>query len=162
MIKYRIRFLLILIISLIISTLVSMPIVHAQEADPVCNPVCGIEEICVYEGFFGSQTACIPREEDSTVEEVVVTAGSSSSLKSIVARISSIVDYAIVPLLYALAFILFLIGVVRYFFLGGDEGREKGKAFMVWGLIGLVVIFSVWGIVNLLLGTLGFTGASGV
>ncbi|MEK7079761.1 MAG: pilin [Patescibacteria group bacterium] len=65
-------------------------------------------------------------------------------------------NLAVIPLMYALAFILFLIGIVRYFFMGGEEAREKGKAFIMWGIIGFVVIFSVWGIVNLLLRTLNF------
>jgi uncharacterized membrane protein YjfL (UPF0719 family) len=62
-----------------------------------------------------------------------------------------LIDQSVIPLLYALAFILFLIGIVRYFFLGGEEARTKGKSFMLWGVIGFVVIFSVWGIVRLLL-----------
>jgi hypothetical protein len=60
----------------------------------------------------------------------------------------------VVTLFYALAFIFFLIGMVRFFFLEGEEGREKGKGFMLWGMIGLVVLFSVWGLVHLLLGIL--------
>ena len=59
----------------------------------------------------------------------------------------------VIPLLYALAFLFFLVGMVRFFFLGGDEGREKGKQMMVWGIIGLFVIFGIWGIVRLLLAT---------
>lgn len=64
-----------------------------------------------------------------------------------------IFDEAIIPLLYAIAFIMFLIGIVRYFFFGGEEAREKGKQFILWGLVGFFVIFSVWGIVKLLLST---------
>ena len=64
-----------------------------------------------------------------------------------------IVDGAVMPLLYALAFIMFLIGIVRYFFFGGEEAREKGKQLIVWGLVGFAVIFSLWGIVKLLLAT---------
>ncbi len=62
-----------------------------------------------------------------------------------------IFDQAIIPLFYAIAFIAFLIGIVRYFFFGGEEAREKGKQFIVWGLVGFFVIFSIWGIVKLLL-----------
>lgn len=74
----------------------------------------------------------------------------AASLKELTASIVKIVDTAVVPLIYSLAFILFLIGMVRYFFLEqGEEGRDKGKALMVWGIAGLVVMFSVWGIVRL-------------
>lgn len=62
-----------------------------------------------------------------------------------------IVDGAIVPLLYALAFIFFLVGVARFFMSDSEENREKGKKFALWGIIGFVVLFSVWGLVKLLL-----------
>jgi heme/copper-type cytochrome/quinol oxidase subunit 4 len=75
----------------------------------------------------------------------------AASFKELTASIVTLVNTAVVPLIYSIAFILFLIGMVRFFFLGGEEGREKGKAFMLWGIIGFVVMFSVWGIVRLLL-----------
>jgi hypothetical protein len=63
-----------------------------------------------------------------------------------------VVNDSVVPLIYALAFLVFMIGMVRYFFLEqGEEGREKGKQLMLWGIIGFVVMFSVWGIVRLLM-----------
>jgi len=65
-----------------------------------------------------------------------------------------VVDTAVMPLLYALAFLLFLIGMMRFFFMEGEEGRQKGRAFMLWGMIGFVVLFGVWGIVRLLLSVL--------
>lgn len=70
-----------------------------------------------------------------------------------------LVDTAIIPLLYALAFIAFLIGMVRYFFMGGEEARTAGKQFMLWSIIGFVVLFATWGIVRLFLTVLpGYTG----
>lgn len=69
----------------------------------------------------------------------------------VVGTIVPIFDQGIIPLLYAIAFIAFLIGIVRYFFFGGEEAREKGKQFILWGLVGFFVIFSIWGIVKLLL-----------
>ena len=63
-----------------------------------------------------------------------------------------IFDKGVIPLLYAPAFLFFLIGIVRYFFISGsEEARESGKQLMVWGIVGLVVIFSIWSIVSLLL-----------
>ncbi len=55
--------------------------------------------------------------------------------------------------MYALAFLYFLIGVARYVFLEGQEGRQKARDMMIYGLIGLAVIFGVWGLVNLALST---------
>ncbi len=62
---------------------------------------------------------------------------------------------AIIGLLFSLAFIIFLIGMVRFFFLQeGEEGREKGKKLAFWGIIALVVLFSTWGLVHVLLSIL--------
>ena len=62
-----------------------------------------------------------------------------------------IVDQGVVPVLYALAFFFFLFGVAQFFFSNNDESRKKGKAFALWGIIGFFVMFSVWGLVKLLL-----------
>jgi hypothetical protein len=63
-------------------------------------------------------------------------------------------DQFVIPLMYAVMFFLFIFGVMRYFFTGGEENREKGKQFILWGILGIVAVFAVWGIVNLLLSVL--------
>lgn len=70
------------------------------------------------------------------------------------------IDYVLVPLVFSLAFIVFLWGIFNFFIAGGadEEKREKGKQFMVWGIIGFFVMVSVWGIVNLLVNSFGFGG----
>jgi hypothetical protein len=73
-----------------------------------------------------------------------------------------VVDQDVVPLgdkvlalLYALAFIFFLIGMVRLFFSHSPESRQKGKMFAIYGIAALVILFAVWGFVRILLGVLG-------
>ncbi|MES2994785.1 MAG: pilin [Patescibacteria group bacterium] len=63
-----------------------------------------------------------------------------------------LIDYILVPLIFALAFIAFLWGVFTYFIAGAadEEKRDTGKKFVTYGLIGFFVMVSVWGIVNLL------------
>lgn len=79
----------------------------------------------------------------------------ASTFKEIVDGPITTLGNAIVSLLYALAFILVLIGIFRFFFLeGGEEGRDKGKKLIIWGLFGLVILFSLWGIIQVLLNTL--------
>lgn len=49
------------------------------------------------------------------------------------------------------AFILFVFGVVE--FIAGatnEEKREAGKKHLVWGIIGLVIVFGATAIVNIL------------
>lgn len=65
-----------------------------------------------------------------------------------------IVDLGILPLLYALAFLFFLYGIVRFFFSTNEEVRQEGRQFAFWGIIALAALFSVWGIVRVLLTSL--------
>lgn len=62
---------------------------------------------------------------------------------------------AVVPLLFAGALAVFVFGVVK--FIGNSDSKEqgKGKDFMIWGIVGLFVMISVWGLVNVLNVTFG-------
>ena len=76
--------------------------------------------------------------------------GANSTFKDVVAYAISIIG-ALIPVLAALALILFLFGVVRFVAKAGNE-REKShsKEAMLWGLVALFVLVSVWGIIGIL------------
>lgn len=67
-------------------------------------------------------------------------------------RIVPFIDGILIPFLYAIAFLAFVVGIVKFFFLGGEENRKQGREFALWGIIGFVVLFSLWGLVKILLG----------
>lgn len=69
--------------------------------------------------------------------------------------IIGIINNVAVPLLFAVAFIVFIFGVFRYFIQGAsdEEAKENGKSLMLWGLIGFFVMVSVWGLINIIRGT---------
>ena len=59
-----------------------------------------------------------------------------------------------VILLIALAVVFFLYGILKYIGSGDDEeSRGKSKNVMIYGIIGLFVMVSFWGIVNILINT---------
>jgi hypothetical protein len=63
---------------------------------------------------------------------------------------------SIVPLLFGFAMVLFIWGVVQYVIGTDDEAKKKkGKMFMIWGIVALVVMTSVWGLVRILGNTFG-------
>lgn len=74
-----------------------------------------------------------------------------TTLATAVASIEKFADQYVIPLMYALAFLFFIFGMFRYFFTGGEENRQQGRAFVMWSIIGFVAIFALWGVVNLLL-----------
>jgi hypothetical protein len=50
------------------------------------------------------------------------------------------------------AFVLFLWGVFQFIAHAGDESkRSEGKQAILWGLVGLVIIFSAYGLMNTVL-----------
>ncbi len=71
------------------------------------------------------------------------------------AVVTQIINGVLVPLVFAIAFIVFIWGVFQYFIAGGhdEEAKEKGKSLMLYGLIGFFLMVSVWGLVNILVGT---------
>ena len=70
--------------------------------------------------------------------------------------IIGILNTVVAPVIFALAFLVFVWGVVTYFYIHGEEDtkRAEGRQFMLWGILGIVLLFVVWGLVNLLLSTL--------
>ena len=73
--------------------------------------------------------------------------------------IIGLMNFVVVPLIFALAFAAFIWGVVNYFFIHVDNEtkRTEGRNFIIWGLVGMAVLLSVWGFVYLVLGTVGIT-----
>lgn len=67
----------------------------------------------------------------------------------------------IIPLLITAGVIYFVWGVVQYIMNAGDEkAREVGRNKMVYGIIGLFVIVSMWGLVQFVGDTTGIGGGS--
>jgi len=65
------------------------------------------------------------------------------------------INETLVPLVFALALIVFIWGLFQSFILGGSdpEKRSQGQQLMLWGIIAFFVMVSVWGLVNILVGT---------
>jgi len=60
----------------------------------------------------------------------------------------------LIILLSTVAFVVFLWGVFEFIYNAGDQKkREEGRQAILWGLIGLVIIFGAYGIINVALAT---------
>jgi hypothetical protein len=71
--------------------------------------------------------------------------------------IIDVINTIVIPVLLAVAFLFFIWGVIRYFIFGAtDSGkRAEGAQFILWSVIGFALIFSLWGLVWLLIYTVG-------
>ena len=71
-------------------------------------------------------------------------------------RINQYILNPIILLAFAIAFVAFFIGIVQFINSEtADSKREKGKAKIIWGVVGMFVMFSAFGLIRLVLGTLG-------
>ena len=63
----------------------------------------------------------------------------------------------IIPLLGAAAFLIFVLGVARFIKSTGSEKESKdSKNLLIWGLVGIFVLATIWGIISFLEGEFGF------
>jgi hypothetical protein len=84
-------------------------------------------------------------------------------LEKFLAKVVDQIVNPIILLLGAVAFAVFVWGVFQFIAHAGDEGkRVEGRKAIFWGLIGLVIIFGAYGIINIALGTFGLPPISNV
>ena len=75
-------------------------------------------------------------------------------LNAFLAKVVVEIINPIILLLAASAFIVFLWGMFEFIRNAGNETeRIKGREAILWGLVGLVIIFGAYGIINFALGT---------
>jgi len=79
-----------------------------------------------------------------------------SVLNQFLAKVVTQIINPIILLLSAGAFVVFIWGVFEFVRNAADaKKREEGRRAIMWGLVGLVVIFGAYGIINIALGTFG-------
>ena len=84
----------------------------------------------------------------------------TNNICSVATTILNLINSVLVPLLFAIAFIVFLYGVAKtYIFSAGEaEKVSEGHRLILWGIIGFVVMISLWGLVNVVANTFGLWG----
>lgn len=84
------------------------------------------------------------------------------SAQGLIAKFLVFSNTILIPFLLGLAFLFFIINVIRFFVVGGgiEDERTKAKSLAIYGVLAFVIIVVFWGIVNLLSGSLGFAGAN--
>ena len=93
----------------------------------------------------------------------LVSFAAINNISDVGSFIINTINNIIVPVLFAVAFIVFLWGAFTTFILGANEAeaKENGKHLMIYGLIGFFVMVSIWGLVNIMTGSIGFGNNSG-
>jgi membrane-associated HD superfamily phosphohydrolase len=56
----------------------------------------------------------------------------------------------LIPIIIGFAVVFFIWGVFKFVIAQGADDKSAGKQFMFWGIVGLFVIISLWGLVRIL------------
>lgn len=72
----------------------------------------------------------------------------------------SIINSVLVPVLFAVSFIVFLYGIASSYILhpGDAEKVKEGHKLVLWGIVGFAIMISIWGLVNVVANTFGLAG----
>lgn len=67
-----------------------------------------------------------------------------------VTLLNNVLLFPLIGLLSAVAFLVFIWGCAQYILnAANDKGRQEGMQHITWGIIGLVVMFSAWGLLQI-------------
>lgn len=83
----------------------------------------------------------------------------ADSLDEVIFRINDKILNPAIEIAFVVALVVFLFGVME--FIRGankEEKRTKGKQHMLWGIIGFLIMFGVFSIINILTRTFGISG----
>lgn len=81
------------------------------------------------------------------------------SILDILIWIKCIIGVAIIPIIFGLATVFFLWGVLKYIRASDSKNREEAQKTIWAGLLGLFVMVSLWGIISIF-GTIFGTGSA--
>jgi O-antigen/teichoic acid export membrane protein len=87
---------------------------------------------------------------------VNVPEASKSTFSGLVDNVENVIVGIVIPILFSLALMYFLIGVSRYIKKAEDQAeRTKARQMILWGLIFITAMVSVWTLVSIVSGTIG-------
>lgn len=101
--------------------------------------------------LLGANFAFAQEKQTKPVSETkkAVTDLDKKTLQQFVADFFDVATKYILQLLLALTIFVFLYGLMKYMFKGqgSDTARSEGRKLMLWGVLGIFVITSIWGLV---------------
>jgi hypothetical protein len=87
--------------------------------------------------------------------------GNLQNVNSFLTSIGRLINTAL-PIVIGLALLGFFWGLAQFILKGADPAAQKSaKSMMIWSIVALFLMVSVWGLVNFLGSTLGVGAGSG-
>lgn len=72
-------------------------------------------------------------------------------IQGVLLELGNLINLA-TPIVVALALLYFFWGLATYILTAGGgeaEGKKKGRDIMIWGILALFIMVSIWGIINI-------------
>jgi succinate dehydrogenase/fumarate reductase cytochrome b subunit len=83
----------------------------------------------------------------------------AESLNDFITHADKLIINPLISLLFALAVVYFLYGVLEFFMnQENEEKRSASKSHMLWGIIGITIMLGVWVILGMIINTFGIQG----
>ncbi len=81
----------------------------------------------------------------------------AGSLQNLMKNTIIVISDTVIPFLFGIAFLMFVINVIRYFVIEGsnEQGRDKAKDLAVYSVAAFTFLILFWGIINLLVDSIG-------
>ena len=71
-------------------------------------------------------------------------------------KVNNVILNPLILLMFAVSFVIFAYSAVKFLSLDpGDKARDEAQKSMMWGIAGMVIMFSVFGIIRFVLSTFG-------
>jgi hypothetical protein len=83
---------------------------------------------------------------------LVARAENITDLKSLIAYVRATLN-SLVPLLFAIAVIGFIWGVIKYIYAGGPQKLSEARNHIIYSVIAIAVMLSIWGLAEMLKNT---------
>lgn len=78
-----------------------------------------------------------------------------ASVKTLMNSVSKVIINPLIVLIFSLAVVYFIYGLVRYLVSpDNEEVRKSSKSNMLWGLVGIFIMISVYAIINMIINTI--------
>jgi len=85
------------------------------------------------------------------------------AIEDVLVKFVDVIIDPLITLLFAAAMLLFMWGLFQFMvdLQGGGDGKD-GKQHMLWGIVGVTIMFSVGGIINLVSNSIGANSQNGI
>ena len=87
---------------------------------------------------------------------MIAHAAAADVARNFLMKLNDAILYPLISLMMAVALLVFLWGCFEFIMAAGDPGaRTTGKKHILWGITGMVVMVSAYGILTIAVGTFG-------